>query len=94
MKGINGQEPLAYVFPPSDAELRAINVIAQQVVDAILVLPLFRDFPIWNAHARQRLRVEDEMQLQYHPGLYVTGSRAPGWPRNRKFALHAFFVKW
>lgn len=90
VKGMRGEESLAYVFPPSGNELRAINVIAH----AILVLPVFGDFPIWNAHAKRRLRVEDEMQLQYRPGLYVTGSRAPGWLRCRKFALHAFLVKW
>ena len=52
--------PAPFRTPPDSSVPRtAVNVIAQRVANAILLPPVFRDFPIWNAHVGQRTRVED-----------------------------------
>lgn len=90
--GPNGETPFAYVFPPSGHELQAIVALAEQRVDAILVLPHLRDLPIWLSAIKEHLPVAATMELKYQPGLIITGPRAPSWLRYKKISLKAFLI--
>ena len=94
---LDGREPLVWVFPPSGQELRAINAVAEQEINAILVLPKFSDAVIWSAHVERKLGVRvaaPVLELPYKPGLFFTGLRAPKWLETRKFGLMAYHIKW
>lgn len=91
----DGNLPLVYAFPPSGRELETINLIAEQQVDTILVLPAFGDLVIWQQHIRRRrLPVKEKAVFPYKAGLYWTGTRAPAWLQHKTAALNVYLVLW
>ncbi len=80
------------VFPSSGFELRAINALVEQCVNAILVLPKFGNAAVWRSLLHHVLPVKRAVDMAYRPGLYWTGLRAPEWLQVHECALDFYLV--
>ena len=69
-----------------------VNALAEQRVNAILVLPRFGSAAVWLSLVHRVLPVKRMIAMAYRPGLYWTGLRAPAWLSVRKNAMDFYLV--
>ena len=68
------------------------QMLAEQRVNAVLILPRFGSAAVWLSLMHRVLPVKRMIAMAYRPGLYWTGLRAPEWLSVRKSAMDFYLV--